>query len=92
MAGYTVLEAEDGHTALELAAMHSGPIHVLMTDVVMPGINGRELASASRSYGPEPRSSICPATQTRPSCTRAFSNPAPSYFRSPSRWEHSLQS
>ncbi|MFZ3202183.1 MAG: PAS domain S-box protein [Candidatus Acidiferrales bacterium] len=44
MAGYTVLEAEDGHTALELAAMHSGPIHLLMTDVVMPGINGHELA------------------------------------------------
>jgi two-component system, cell cycle sensor histidine kinase and response regulator CckA len=44
MSGYTVLEAEDGHTALELAAMHAGPIHLLMTDVVMPGISGRELA------------------------------------------------
>ena len=44
MSGYSVLEARDGHTALELAAMHSGPIHLLMTDVVMPGISGRELA------------------------------------------------
>jgi len=44
MTGYTVIEAENGHTALELAAMHSGPIHLLMTDVVMPGISGRELA------------------------------------------------
>jgi two-component system, cell cycle sensor histidine kinase and response regulator CckA len=44
MTGYTVLEAEDGHTALELSGMHSGPIHLLMTDVVMPGISGRELA------------------------------------------------
>jgi two-component system, cell cycle sensor histidine kinase and response regulator CckA len=44
MSGYTVIEAEDGHTALELAAMHAGPIHLLMTDVVMPGISGRELA------------------------------------------------
>jgi two-component system cell cycle sensor histidine kinase/response regulator CckA len=44
MSGYTVLEAEDGHTALEISAMHSGPIHLLMTDVVMPGISGRELA------------------------------------------------
>jgi two-component system cell cycle sensor histidine kinase/response regulator CckA len=44
MSGYTVIEAEDGHTALELATMHSGPIHLLMTDVVMPGISGRELA------------------------------------------------
>jgi two-component system, cell cycle sensor histidine kinase and response regulator CckA len=42
--GYTVVEAEDGHTALELAAMHVGPIHLLLTDVVMPGISGKELA------------------------------------------------
>lgn len=44
MSGYSVIDAEDGHTALELAAMHVGPIHLLMTDVVMPGISGRELA------------------------------------------------
>lgn len=44
MSGYTVLEAEDGHTALELSAMHLGSIDLLLTDVVMPGISGRELA------------------------------------------------
>jgi PAS domain S-box-containing protein len=44
MSGYTVIEAENGHMALELAAMHAGQIHLLMTDVVMPGISGRELA------------------------------------------------
>jgi two-component system cell cycle sensor histidine kinase/response regulator CckA len=44
MSGYTVLEAEDGHAAMELSASHDGPIHLLMTDVVMPGISGRELA------------------------------------------------
>ncbi len=42
--GYTVLEARDGYVALELANSHKGPIHLLMTDVVMPGISGRELA------------------------------------------------
>ncbi|MGA9731143.1 MAG: PAS domain S-box protein, partial [Candidatus Acidiferrales bacterium] len=41
LTGYTVIAAEDGHTALELAAMHVGPIQLLMTDVVMPGISGR---------------------------------------------------
>jgi two-component system, cell cycle sensor histidine kinase and response regulator CckA len=44
MSGYTVIEAPNGNTALELAAQHSGPVHLLMTDIVMPGISGRELA------------------------------------------------
>src|SRR2546427_11814499 len=42
--GYTVLEAPDGDTALQLAAKHHGPIHLLLTDVVMPGVSGRQLA------------------------------------------------
>ena len=53
MTGYTVIEAENGHTALELAAMHVGPIHLLMTDVVMPGISGRELAGRVKTIRPE---------------------------------------
>ena len=52
MCGYTVIEASDGHTAIELAAMHAGPIHLLMTDVVMPGIGGRELAERVTSLRP----------------------------------------
>jgi CheY-like chemotaxis protein len=50
--GYKVIEAEDGHTALELAAMHSGTIHLLMSDVVMPGISGRELAERVKTLRP----------------------------------------
>jgi PAS domain S-box-containing protein len=55
MTGYTVIEAENGHTALELAALHSGPIHLLMTDVVMPGISGRELSERVKVIRPEIR-------------------------------------
>jgi two-component system cell cycle sensor histidine kinase/response regulator CckA len=55
MTGYTVIEAENGHTALELAALHSGPIHLLMTDVVMPGISGRELSERVKTIRPEIR-------------------------------------
>jgi CheY-like chemotaxis protein len=43
--GYEVLEAESGMRACEVAAAFPGEIHLLLTDVAMPGMNGRELAS-----------------------------------------------
>jgi two-component system cell cycle sensor histidine kinase/response regulator CckA len=42
--GYTVLEAENAAQALALAGTRAGPIHLLVSDVVMPGASGRELA------------------------------------------------
>jgi len=43
--GYRVLEASDGVQALAVASAHQGPIHMLITDVVMPRLSGRELAT-----------------------------------------------
>jgi CheY-like chemotaxis protein len=43
--GYTVLDARDGEEALQLARQYSGPIHLLIADVVMPGLSGRELSA-----------------------------------------------
>jgi len=42
--GYTVLEAADGAAAVQICVAHQGIIHLLLTDVIMPGMNGRELA------------------------------------------------
>ncbi|MFO0805105.1 MAG: PAS domain S-box protein [Gemmataceae bacterium] len=55
MQGFTVLEAERGVDAIQLAAEHPGPIHLLVTDVVMPEMGGRQLAEAVRGYRPDVR-------------------------------------
>ena len=47
--GYTVLEATDGANALEVAGRHEGEIHLLVTDMVMPGMSGRDLAARLRA-------------------------------------------
>ena len=53
--GYTVLEAETPAIATEVARHHSGSIHVLLTDMVMPGMNGRLLAANLGAIRPEMR-------------------------------------
>jgi two-component system cell cycle sensor histidine kinase/response regulator CckA len=50
--GYTVLAASGGAQALEIAAGHAGPIHILVTDMLMAGMNGLELATAMRAVVP----------------------------------------
>jgi hypothetical protein len=42
--GYTVISARDGAEALDRASAHPGTIDLLITDVIMPGLNGRQLA------------------------------------------------
>jgi PAS domain S-box-containing protein len=53
--GYTVLEASTGAEALELARGHAQTIHLLVTDVVMPGMGGRDLADQLLVARPEAR-------------------------------------
>ena len=50
--GYTVLEADRGRAALDIARRHKGMIDLLLTDVVMPDTNGRKLADALRAARP----------------------------------------
>jgi two-component system cell cycle sensor histidine kinase/response regulator CckA len=51
--GYKVLEAASGEAALEIVATHSGEIDMLITDVVMPGISGRELSARLSATHPQ---------------------------------------
>ena len=53
--GYTVLDAGTAAAALALAHAHGGPIHLLLTDVVMPGESGRQLARRLGEVRPDMR-------------------------------------
>ncbi len=51
--GYEVIEVSDGIEALQVCQVMDRPIHVLLTDVVMPGMGGRLLYESVRALRPE---------------------------------------
>jgi len=50
--GYLVLAASDGKQALTLAAQHQGPVHLLLSDLIMPHLGGLQLPGALRELRP----------------------------------------
>jgi two-component system cell cycle sensor histidine kinase/response regulator CckA len=55
MSGYRILEARHGVEAIEISERHDGPIHLMVTDVVMPQMSGRELAQHLAPLRPDMR-------------------------------------
>ena len=53
--GYTVVDARDGDEALRIARQYQGPIHLLIADVVMPGLSGPDLAERLTAERPNAR-------------------------------------
>jgi hypothetical protein len=60
--GYKVVEASNGHQALEVARQYDGPIHLLLTDIVMPEMGGIDLVGEFSSLRPHVPCFACPAT------------------------------
>jgi two-component system, cell cycle sensor histidine kinase and response regulator CckA len=53
--GYTLIEARDGAEALRLCAQHPGTIHLMVTDIIMPNLSGRQLAEKLQALHPSLR-------------------------------------
>ena len=53
--GYQILDALNAEEAVRVSAAHAGPIHLLLTDVVMPGVSGQDLAQLLGLQRPELR-------------------------------------
>jgi two-component system cell cycle sensor histidine kinase/response regulator CckA len=81
--GYVVLEAVDGQEALLLAGTHSEPIELLVTDLVMPGLSGLELAERLAPIRPAMRVLYVSGYGDPETVTRALEDPTVAYLQKP---------
>jgi two-component system, cell cycle sensor histidine kinase and response regulator CckA len=81
--GYFVLEAHHGTEALRVALQHSGPIHLLLTDVVMPQMGGRVLAQRLKSFRPTIRVLYISGYVDDATIQEGVSNPGTSFIQKP---------
>ncbi len=70
-AGYRVLTATDGEDALNLAEKHAAPIHIVLTDVVMPVLDGPTLVTTLRGWYPRMRVIFMTGHAERPEAASA---------------------
>jgi DNA-binding NtrC family response regulator len=67
MHSYQILEAANGDSVPLIGERHMKPIHLLITDILMPEMSGRELAERLVHFRPEMRVLSCPVMRTKPS-------------------------
>jgi two-component system cell cycle sensor histidine kinase/response regulator CckA len=82
-AGYELLEAADGAAALTMASTHADAIHLLISDVVMPGMNGSDLADRLRTDRPHARVLLISGHAEQLIVERALQKPGTAYLRKP---------
>jgi PAS domain S-box-containing protein len=83
MQGYKVLAARDGQDALQVSAEYDAPIHLLLTDVVMPQMDGRELARQMQPRRCEMRVLYMSGYADRPFVKQFLSTPGIAFLPKP---------
>ena len=81
--GYSVIEATDGQSALMVAREFSGEIHLLLTDMMMPGMNGADLAKWLKIDRPSIRVLYMTAYTTETIVRQGFLEPGVECIRKP---------
>ncbi len=81
--GYRVLEARGGVEALDRAREHGGPLHLLLTDIVMPEMSGHELAEHARALHPRLRVLYISGYADQEQARRGVRDPLAGYLPKP---------
>src|SRR5262245_33610603 len=79
--GYRVIEASDGEAALTV--LENEPVDLLLTDVIMPGIDGLELLERARQLQPHVRAIVMTGNKTNETVIGAFRNQACDFLSKP---------
>ena len=89
--GYSVLASAHAQGAIVILSRNSARIDLMLTDVVMPGMNGRELGRHAQEIRRDSACCTCQATRVTPSCIKVGLMTGSSYCRSQLRkliWRH----
>jgi CheY-like chemotaxis protein len=81
--GYTVLEAANGEEALKVAERHQGPLHLLLSDVVMPRMGGPELAQELVARRPDVKVLYMSGYTDHPMVRRGVVNAGVAFLQKP---------